>query len=322
MKIDFFEKLENPFIIDVEDKEEYSYHEYVKIQEQLEEKKLDAFLEDLYPKDKMITTLNEMKRRTTRGISQKIIDINNNKLVPTKQLFKIGTGGDGKNCFVCCTTLFSDRYTASLTMKDSLENVGFNGHFLLLNGGFPNPTGCEMKYAGVPYSFKIFMMLEAKKIGFERVIWIDASCYAVNNPERLFDIVKEDDAIFRAFRPNCFRPDTCNNIVFPKTIELLSKLVNRNIRDDTNINSIVFGLNFNSSKINGFINEYYEMVKLGLPFLSSFPEEIVFTSIFNKPEYNYVFKNRDEMFKLYINGCYLTNNEATHKGYYFVQREY
>jgi hypothetical protein len=31
------------------------------------------------------------------------------------------------------------------------------------------------------------------------------------------------------------------------------------------------------------------MVKLGLPFLSCFPEEIVFTSIFNKPYYNYVF---------------------------------
>ena len=179
-----------------------------------------------------------------------------------------------------------------------------------------------MKYVGVPYCFKIFMMLEAKKMGFERIIWLDAACYAVNNPERLFDIVSEDDAIFRSFPPNCFSPNTCDNIVFPKTIELLSKLVNRDIRNDTTINSIIFGLNFASPKICDFIDEYYEMVKLGLPFLSSFPEEIVFTSIFNKPEYNYVFKNRDEMYRLYIHESYLNKESAKHNGFYFVQRAY
>lgn len=321
MRTDFFEKLENPFIIDIEDKEEYSYDEYIKIQEKLQEKNLDVFLEYLYPKENMSTTLEEIKRRTTRGLYQKIIDVSNNILF-TKQVFKLGTGGDGKNCFVCCTPLFTDRHKASLSMRQSLEDVGFNGYFILLNGGFPNPTGTEMKYVGVPYSFKIFMMLEAKKMGFERVIWLDAACYAVNNPERLFDIVSEDDAIFRSFPPNCFSPNTCENIVFPKTIELLSNLVNRNIRDDTTINSIVFGLNFASPKINDFINEYYEMVKLGLPFLSSFPEEIVFTSIFNKPDYNYVFKNRGEMYKLYIHECYLNKEAAKHNGFYFVQRSY
>jgi len=321
MNIDFFEKLENPFIIDITDKKKYSFEDYVNVQKQLEEKNIDKFLENLYPKEKMRTTFEEMKRRTTRGICQKIIDISNNN-IPEKQLFKIGNGGNGKNCFVCCTSLFNDRYTASLSIKESLENVGFNGYFLLLNGGFPNPTGIEMKYLGVPYSFKIFMMLEAKNLGFERVIWLDAACYAVNNPEQLFDIVAEDDVIFRAFPPNCFNPDTCVNIIFPKTVELLSNLVKRDIRDDINVNSIVFGLNFRSSKIDNFINEYYEMVKLGLPFLSSFPEEIVFTSIFNKPEYKYVFKNRNEILKLYIHETYLDKEQAKNYGYYFLQRAY
>lgn len=321
MSTNYFDKLENPFLIDIEDKKEYSFEDYINIQNKLEQKNIDKFLESLYPKEKMHTTFEEIKRRTTRGIKQKIIDISNN-ILPTKQIFKIGTGGNGKNCFVCCTPLSNDRHVASLTIKESLENVGFNGYFILLNGGFPNPTGTEIKYSGVPYSFKIFMMLEAKKLGFERIIWLDAACYAVNNPEYLFNILAEDDAIFRAFPPNCFNPDTCINIVLPKTVELLSNLVNRDIRNDTNVNSIVFGLNLASPKIDGFINEYYEMVKLGLPFLSSFPEEIVFTSIFNKPEYNYIFKNRDEMNKLYIHETYLNKEQAKNHGYYFIQRIY
>jgi anti-sigma regulatory factor (Ser/Thr protein kinase) len=41
-------------------------------------------------------------------------------------------------------------------------------------------------------------MLEAKKLGFEKVIWLDAACYAVNNPQRLFDVLDTDETF--AFR--------------------------------------------------------------------------------------------------------------------------
>ena len=110
------------------------------------------------------------------------------------------------------------------------------------------------------------------------------------------------------------------NCIFPKTIDLLNNLVNRDITNDTTINSIVFGLNLSSNKILQFIHEYYEMVKLGLPFLSSFPEEMVFTSIFNKDEFKYVFKNRDEMYRLYINDGYISKEQAKTNGVFFMQR--
>lgn len=318
MKTDYFEHLENPFLLDIEDKETYNFQDYLEIQQKLQEKNLDAFLELLYPEETMRTPLDEMKRRTCKGIRQQIIDLSSNE-VPTIQLFKVGNGGDGKNCIICCKPLFVNRYDSSESILQSLEEVGFNGHFMLLAGGFPNPTGTEMKYAGVPYSFKIFMMLEAKKRGFEKVLWIDSVCSALNNPEPLFELLERDDAIFRAFSPNYFAPDTCKNIVFPRTIELLSKIVQRDIRNDTNVNSIVFGMNLMSSKMILFIEEYYEMVKLGLPFLSCFPEEIVFTALFNKPEYQYVFKNSHESHRLYIHELHLSKEDAKNHGYFFYQ---
>ena len=319
MKTDYFENFENPFLIDIEDKETYDYDDYVRIQEKLQEKNLDEFLESLYPQEKMRTTLSEMKRRCCKGIHQKIIDLSNNDLLPSIELFKIGNGGDGKNCLVSCRPLFVDRYNISDTIVQSLEEVGFNGYFMLLKGGFPNPTGTEMKYAGVPYSFKIFMILEANKRGFEKVLWVDSVCYAVNNPEPLFGMIEKYDAVFKAFSANCFAPDTCINIVFYKTVQLLNQIFQRDIRNDTNVNSIVFGLNLNSPKIIQFIRDYYEMVKLGLPFLSGFPEEIVFTSIFNNPEYHYLFHNINDCSKLYVNSCYLNKTDAKNNGYYFVQ---
>jgi hypothetical protein len=179
-----------------------------------------------------------------------------------------------------------------------------------------------MKYVAVPYSFKIFMIMEATKLGFERVIWIDAACYAVLNPEPLFETLGINDAVFRSFPPNCFQPNSCDNTVLPKTIELLNSLFKRDIRNDTIVNSIVFGLNLNSQTIINFVNEYYEMVKLGLPFLSCFPEEVVFGCIFNKPEYKHILTKTNEMRNLYINEIYFGKHHAGPGGFFFMQRHY
>ena len=35
--------------------------------------------------------------------------------------------------------------------------------------------------------FETVILCQAKKLGFDKVIWLDAACYAVNNPEKLFD---------------------------------------------------------------------------------------------------------------------------------------
>ena len=320
----YFNELINPFIIDIPDKDEYSNEELVLIQKKLREINLDSLIQDLYPEN-FRTPFELIKNRVKRGINQSIIDISNN-LLPSKSLYKIGNGGDGKNCIVCATSLHDSRYDLSQTIRSSLEDVGFNGHFYLLNGGFPNPTGIEMKYIGVPYSFKIFTMLEAQKLGFEKVIWIDSSCYAVNNPDGLFELLSRSDAVFKAFPANYFESDksisTYDHIIFPKTLNLLIKLANRDIRNDINVNSIVFGLNLVSPNIKKFINDYYDMVKLGLPFLSYFPEEIIFATLFNNVEFKYIFDNQNECNNLYIHEQHISKENAKAWNFYFIQRNH
>jgi len=324
-KIDYFKTLQNPFLIDIEDKTEYSNEELNHIQNLLREKYIDDVVEDEY-NENFKWPFYWVRDRCAKGINMTIIDLSNN-ILPTQNLYKLGDGGNGKNCFVCYSSLNTDRNDYSKTILQSLEEVGFNGYFYIFNGGFPNPTGTEMKYVGVPYSFKIFMILEAQKKGFDQVIWLDAACYALNNPEKLFDFLKEHDAIFRPFYPHVLEPnpniDFYDLVVLPSTIDLLSNMMKRNIKEDININSIVFGLNLSSPMIQRFINEYYEMVKLGLPFLSTFPEEFVFSCLFNKPEYKYVFNyNHNEVSRLYVNDYNLNQIEAKAHGYYFSQRFY
>jgi hypothetical protein len=314
----------NPFLIDIPDKDEYDIHDYSLIQEKLNNIDISSYIEKMYTSKNDFYGKNEFYNRCSRGIRQKLCDIENN-LLPTKNLYKIGNGGDHKSCFVCCTAFSHDRieddqyqtrYIASQQIKKSLEEVGYNGHLLLMNGGFPTPRGIEMKYVGVPYCFKIFLMLEAEKLGFERVIWIDSGCYAVNNPEHLFDVLKEKHTLFRSF------PNNINHIVFQETADLLDSLTGGDIHNSVFVNSIVFGLNLTNEKIKKFIDQYYAMVVLGLPFLSIYPEEIVFTALFNQPEFKEFIHSAHENYMLQIHEIYGDLQRSKEIGYYFVHKNY
>ena len=313
---------QNPFLIDIQDKNEYTIEDYINIQNQLNNKNIDDILEKMYSSMRNnFYTLKDFKFRISRGIRQKIIDTSQN-LLPVQNLFKIGNGGDNKNCIVSCTPFFTNdntntRFIASQQILKSLEKSGFNGYFYLFNGGFPNPTGTEMKYAGVPYCFKVFMMLEAHKKGFTNIIWIDSGCYALNNPEPLFDILTNKEVLLCTMETKHY-----DAMVLPQTMRLLNQITCNNIYNARYVLTVVFGLNFSSLAVKKIIDEYYEMVKLGWPFFSIFPEEIVLSSIFNKPEYKLLLNSSDEINKLQINEKLVDEDLAKCNGFYFHHKDY
>lgn len=315
--------IENVFKIDVEEKENYTTEELELIQIKLNKKKVDNVIESLYKSQNYFYDLCDFNMRISRGISQTIIDTQNN-LVPNKYLYKIGNGGDNKNCFVCCTAFANkknsddSRFIASHHILKSLEDVGFNGYFYLLNGGFPNPTGKEMKYIGVPYCFKIFMMLEAEKCGFERIIWLDSRCYAINNPQPLFDLLKTNDTMIKTIDSN----NNYNAMSFNQVIKQMNHLTKTDISSAKYIETIVFGLNIKSYTVKSLIKEYYKMVELGWPFFSIFPEEIVFSYLFNKTEFKNMLSNNINQQKVRIHENYMTEHDAKINGYYFYHKEY
>lgn len=312
---------ENPFLINIEDKLDYDEKDYIDIQSKLNEKNIDSIIESLYTnKNNFYDLNNDFKNRIGRGIKQQLINKSNS--LPIRTLYKIGNYDNNKNCIVCCTPFKhgnnSSRFLSSDNIYKSLKEVGYNGHFYLLNGGFPNPTGKEMKYAGVPYCFKIFMMLEAYNLGFTNVIWVDAGCYAINNPDSLFEILSTKDVLLKTIVGN----NNYDAMSFEKTIQLLNQITKCDLHDAEYIESIVFGLNMNSDKVKSFINEYYNMVELGWPFFSVFPEEIVFSSLFNKPNYRSLLDNNYIKNKLYIHENIINETDAKNLGFYFHHKNY
>jgi hypothetical protein len=321
----------NPFLIDIEDKNEYTLEEYEEIQKKLDKKKEEivSLVDEMYSDEKNnFYKINEFYRRCLRGVRQNVCNVEKN-WIPTTRLITIGDGDKGTrdHCFVCCTAFTNEqvyneepsntRFLASQNIQKSLEEVGYNGHLLLMNGGFPNPTGKEMKYAGVPYCFKIFLMLEAEKLGFKRVIWIDSGCFAVNNPMHLFDVLKERHTLFRHLPDN-----RISSVVLQKTADILDELTGGDIHRAHFVVSIVMGLNLENPKIQQWIKEYYDMVENGWTFFSYYPEEIVFTALFQKPEYREFVHDAHENYMLQIHETYASMEHAKRVGYYFVHRHY
>ena len=111
-------------------------------------------------------------------------------------------------------------------------------------------------------------------------------------------------------------------MVFQRTINLLNVITDTNLHEAPYVLTIVFGLNMKSEIIEKLISEYYEMVELGWPFLSIFPEEIVLTSLFNKPEYKHLIYYQPESTRLQIHERHKDLETAKKEGYYFLHRKY
>ena len=134
-----------------------------------------------------------------------------------------------------------------------------------------------------------------------------------------FDILDEQETLMHTVNNSNNNYDA---MVFEKTIQLLNTITGSNIYDAHYINTVTFGLNVKSKIITKIIEEYYDMVKLGRPFLSIFPEEIVLTSIFNKPEYRHLLYNQLESRVLNIHERNMDLATAKQHGYYFLHRNY
>lgn len=298
---------ENPFAISFVRKKDLANEDYIAVQEKLRKINLDPLLEQLYVPDQGLDPLADFKRRCIRGVTQVLIDPENG-LYPVKKLEKIGNGSD--MCIVNCCPYNGEYHKLIQDIPKALQDVGFNGYFYYRIGGFPNPTGKEIRYAGVPYSFKIFMMLEAQQLGFNKVLWIDTSLIPIKDPTPLFAKIEQDGSLISY----CHYPERSR--IFPKTKEILKSLTNVDICDakTRHICTQVLGLNMNAEKVNRLIDSYYEFVDMGTPFLSLFPEEFVFASLMEKksqewPSTFYIFRllkynGMDSIEQAKQEGCY------------------
>ena len=272
----------SPFSIDFPEKMDLTHADYEEVQAQLRAIEIRPIIDRLHKEldgHAFVAEVDDFYRRCTKGVHQKLIDLEKG-LYPRKELIKIGKGGN--RCVVCCGPL-SGKYPYYIdTMIKGLREVKFDGYFLYYIGGWPNPTGKEIKYVGVPYSFKIFAMLEAKQLGFDSVLWLDAACYPMRSLTPLFDHIDQYGALLNHWKAK----EKVSGHIFPATQSLLKELTGTDVLTANYINTIVFGLKMNTPEAEELVRQYYQCAELGTPFLSCFPEEWVLTAIIGEKQFD------------------------------------
>jgi hypothetical protein len=304
----FFSLSINPFLFEVPDEfaEENKY--YKQLEENIQKANISTCIESLFREEKKNFKLTQkeleevkthLSKRVFRGVDQRFTADN-----LAKCLIKINKGS---SCCVVTTVDGSNLRNPELIQQSikNLEALGFNGYFYYRIGGFPNPTGQEIRYAALPYSFKIFLMLEASKLGFSHVLWVDSRLIPIRSIDPIFDVIKKHHAFLIKdkvmVRANFLSP----------ALEKLTELTDLNPLIQYRITTPIFGLDFSFAPTVQVVNSYYKCCESGLPFLSVFPEEHVLSCIFSK--YKNAFPYTDNLYPSKFKNLWLYDEDISLK---------
>lgn len=266
----------NPFLVEIDSQpaEDFDYVEQV--QKVCQMKDSMPVLKVLYPKKigwlETVFPIKDFHNRTMQGVRQILID-RSKGLYPSTQL--ISLNGGGEDCIVLRSTFNKNYPEMARSLIKALEEIGFQGVVYYREGGIPNPTGREVRYAAIPYAFKIFTLLEAYQKGYKNLLWLDTAVYPSKNPNYLFRIIEKDELLV----------DWVNrqkNGMLPKIQELLLDKAKLTKPHPLHARGGIFGIKMDAPWVKSFIEDFYEMAEMGTPFLSCFPEESVLSALFYK----------------------------------------
>ncbi len=116
--------------------------------------------------------------------------------------FKLQVLGDGiskdgrKRCVI--NVAFATGYpVGQARLVESLREIGYSGALMTWTDVVPDGSPWENT---VPRGFKVYAFEQAKRAGYDLVLWLDASLWAVRPLDRIFELAQERGCYVYAFR--------------------------------------------------------------------------------------------------------------------------
>ena len=292
-------EIENPFLYPIPSSVSlnsnvtwFSDEQFHEVQLAMRNISIDALIKALYDEAPTVAVkgcdLKTFVKRLYNGAHQTLIS---DVIKPTLKFlnFEGSNKNSSGNCLITTANLKNGHVKGVRLIHDivrALLDIGFEGQFIYLIGGFPTPNSFEIQWAAVPYSFKVFMFVTAQKNGCENVLWIDGQLFPINDLTPIFRSIEENGALLD-HGTDCDSTDEMNErFILAGTRALLLNLTGIDVVKKSHIFSIVMGLKVTSPLVQSFVDEFYDMVRRGTPFLSLFPEEYVFGAILYQPKYS------------------------------------
>ncbi len=242
-----------------------------------EYKRIDDFLHNgSRPYLRWLNIFNEPDYKETcrydlRAKNMSIYPKYRSDLLLQKEVYKTDEN-DKDFCIVTYASISNDnqRREQIERLKKKLTKVGFVGHLLYRNGGWPDVEGGSLKLIHVPYAFKVCMIKEARALGYKKILWLDTSIVPMNNLNKIKKYIENTGYFFTHLKGlNLYRYTS-------------SKLTDYyDLSDDDNKVNIkpiaggIVGINFNSETGRYLFDAWYDSAIALDPWLTSRPDQNV-----------------------------------------------
>jgi hypothetical protein len=136
-------------------------------------------------------------------------------------------------------------------LKESLIQQGYQGDIILFNEY--GQVGSKSHFE-VPYQFKVYAIEKARQMGYQVVLYCDASIWAIKNVMPVINHISEKGYLLEycGFSVGQYSTDLCLNTLG----------ITRDEAMKIELHSAGFtGLNFNNEIANDFFNQWYKLAK-------------------------------------------------------------
>jgi len=100
--------------------------------------------------------------------------------------------GERENCIVLYCS-FNHEYPKCLKqLIERIRNSSFKGHILYHVGGWPDVEGKALKFAHIPFAFKLCSFREAQRLGYKRALWLDAAIVPLIDLNDVFSVIGQN----------------------------------------------------------------------------------------------------------------------------------
>lgn len=173
---------------------------------------------------------------------------------------------DKKICVVSYAS-YNKHYPRGIEeIKKCLKKVGFKGHFIYRIGGWPDLEEGSLKLAHVPYAFKPCFIKEVQRMGYESVIWLDASIRPMKSLDPLLKTLEAQGYFFylsgHTLAPYCTR----------EVMGAMNEPV-ENAKVIPSVAAGLFGLNLRHPLGAQLLDSWYRAALQETPFFSPRPDQ-------------------------------------------------
>ena len=147
-------------------------------------------------------------------------------------------------------------------LEKSLKRVGFDGDIFLFDDvNFK----CD-SHSKTPYAFKLFCLKEVEKKGYDSVLWLDASFWAIQKIDGLFEMIEKEGHVLQSSGYPLGQWSSDNALAY-------MNMSREEAFDLTMFSGGLTGYNLACPLTKKFIDEYYKYAIEGIPFRGKWTNE-------------------------------------------------